>query len=136
MSEQTPEQTPEVNENKPKEVLPSCKSSSSVLVSPGKAINTGIEYWLVTLFLSLSVGFLLFVTKSSWLSSLPFLTNDIVKFIVFTLLISLVGGVIGMVNSRVYDSVMMGVGLFIGMSLLSGKSPVNQALSGVLVPTA
>ena len=121
--------------NKEEEPQVKCKSSSSTIKSPDEIWADTIKYGGSTIVLLVSMGLVMFLVKGlnggGWASNISFLSNVYVRYTLFGLVICVLGSLIGVVNGKAYDSIVMGLGLFIGLSLLNKNSfDIGKASSG------
>ena len=100
---------------------PACKPKT--VKSPDEVWSDIVKYGSTTLVLVVSVGVVMFMSRGlnggGWASSISFFADNMwVRYLLFALVLFIVGSLIGVVNSKVYDSFVMGLGLFVGMTLL------------------
>ena len=103
---------------------PACKPKT--IKSPDEVWSDIVKYGASTLVLVVSVGVVMFMSRGlnggGWASKISFFANNVwVRYLLFALVLFVIGSLIGVVNSKVYDSFVMGLGLFVGMTLL-GKN--------------
>ena len=115
--------------DKENEEMPTCKPSKPLIKSFDHMFTDFVKYGLSSFILVLTIAGIFFIKNGMDGSGLVgrieiFTKYAWVRYLVFGLILCLLGGFVGSFNEQIYNNMVMGIGLFLGISLLKNKPKV------------